>query len=242
MSGVSQGWRAVSDDPGDERVLAFLRNKLASVKGRSVPATSQFLEEFVADQVVLDIGVVEHVIERSFRHDWRHERIRANASRTVGIDIIEDAVRALCERGYDVRLMDATSDEYLGERFSRVIIGDVIEHVDNPVALLRFAARHLAHDGLILCTTPNPFFIGHLVSGFRNPPFIANAEHISWITPTMAMEIGVRANLELSAYHHVQGSGSTFVRKQLVRLLRLLGQSNKEIFAGSYHYVFRKLP
>lgn len=236
----SGGWRDISDDPGNSSVHEFLRKRMREIRRATVTEPIDFLADFVSAQSVLDVGVVEHTISRTYGDNWKHDRIRAKASRLVGVDIVPEAVTSLCERGYDVRLVDATSESYLGERFSRVVIGDVIEHVDSPVALLKFAARHLEDKGVVLCTTPNPFFAGHLVRGFLSPPFVANGEHISWITPTMALEIGRRAGLELVAYHHAQGTGSNFVRRQLVRVLALLGQLDKEIFAGDYYYIFEK--
>lgn len=242
MSNGNEGWRTVCEDPGDARVHDFLRRKLREIKSAGLSSPGEFLLRFVANQDVLDIGVVEHTVARTYGSSWKHRRIKEFAARVVGVDIVEDAVRALCARGYDVRFVDATSEIDLGDRFTRVVIGDVIEHVDNPVSLLKFAARHLENDGLVLCTTPNPFFIGHLVRSFRDPPFVANGEHVSWITPTMALELGLRAGLELVAYHHTIGSGSTLLRRQLVRVVKLLGQIEKEIFAGSYYYVFKKVP
>ena len=53
-------------------------------------------------------------------------------------------------KGFDFRHVDATSDVDLGDRFDRVFIGDVIEHVNDPVALLNFAKRHLQPNGRIL--------------------------------------------------------------------------------------------
>jgi SAM-dependent methyltransferase len=213
---------------------------MREIKRAGITSPTGFLSEFVSAQDVLDVGVVEHTVSRTFCDTWKHRKIRERAARVVGVDIVEDAVLSLVDRGYDVRLVDATSDVDLEERFTRVVIGDVIEHVDNPVSLLRFAARHLKDEGLVLCTTPNPFFVGHLIRGFRAPPFVANGEHVSWITPTMALEIGRRAGLELVAYHHTLGSGSTLIRRQAVRVVRWLGQIEKEIFAGSYYYIFKK--
>ena len=242
MTNHRSGWRDISDDPGDAPVHDFLRRRMNELKRASLTSPVGFLEEFVVDQEVLDIGIVEHTYSNTFKHNWKHQTIKKVAANVVGVDIVEDAVLSLRERGYDVRLVDATSEIDLGERFTRVVIGDVIEHVDNPVSLLRFAARHLKDEGLVLCTTPNPFFIGHLIQGFRFPPFVANGEHVSWITPTMALEIGRRAGLELVAYHHTLGSGSTPLRRLLVRVVRWLGQLEKEIFSGSYYYIFKKAP
>lgn len=103
----------------------------------------------------------------------------------------------LQSRGFNVRLFDATFSEFLGERFDVVFIGDVIEHINDTVKLLQFAKRHLNPGGRIIITTPNPFYIGYLYRILQKKTYIANADHVSWITPTNALEIGIRASLNL---------------------------------------------
>ena len=96
---------------------------------------------------------------------------------------------------------DATSDADLGERFDIVFLGDVIEHVDNPVALLRFGGRHLAPNGRILVSTPNPFSRKFYRRFRRHGTPIVNLDHCAWFTPTTALELARRAELALIAYH-----------------------------------------
>ena len=140
--------------------------------------------------------------------------------------------------GYDVRLMDATSDDDMGERFERVVIGDVIEHVDDQVKLLKFAARHLAPGGRILCTTPNPFYVGYFVEMFRHGMVIENAEHVGFITPSNALELAHRAGVRLDELHHFGGGGNTFLRRSLISILKFTGLIRFEMFSRSYIYVF----
>ena len=168
------------------------------------------------------------------------DNVCGETENTVGIDIIESAVNSLRKRGHDVRLCDATSDVDLEERFERVVIGDVIEHVDNPVALLRFAARHLEDGGSIMCTTPNPFYIGNILQTIRDGTYIANAEHITWITPSMGLELAYRSGLSLHSYWHASGEGHTFFRKILISFLKMTNLVKSELFARSFVYIFEK--
>jgi 2-polyprenyl-3-methyl-5-hydroxy-6-metoxy-1,4-benzoquinol methylase len=112
-----------------------------------------FVINAARDKRVLDIGVVEHAARYVDREGWRHGHIHRVAARCVGVDILEPLVQELNLRGFDVHCVDATSEADLGERFDFIFIGDVVEHVDNPVALLRFAKRHLADGGRILVPT-----------------------------------------------------------------------------------------
>lgn len=233
-------WKDLSNDPNDQAVRQFLRDTLLNARQGRVEDINKFLCEFVRNHSVLDIGVVGHTIDRSLGGEWRHDMIKNVASHVVGVDILEDEIKQLCARGYDVRFVDATSENDLGDRFDRIVIGDVIEHVDNPVALLRFAARHLEPSGRILCSTPNPLFIGHVIDGLRDGLFIPNAEHVTWITPTMALELAHRANLTLNSYWHIQGKGHSLIRRSVVKALMLTGMLDSEIFAGAFYYIFER--
>lgn len=233
-------WRTISDEPNSPLVRDFLKRHLNEITGERFEDATAFYRQYFQGLTVLDIGMVGHAIENSFKADWRHDNIRKIAARTVGIDIVEKAVLDLQQKGYDVRLVDATSEVDIGERFERVVLGDVIEHVDNPVALLRFAARHLAPGGLIVCTTPNPLYIGNFLEIIRNGILIANAEHISWITPSNAMELASRAGLSLTRLHHYSGGGNSGFRKAGIAMLKLFGFIRYEFFARTYIYVFGK--
>lgn len=236
MSDTSH-WRQIDPDPNGVAVREHLLATVRDVRRGTVVKTRMF-EQFVAGRTTLDIGVVAHQVERTRTSGWKHDLIRSSASRTVGIDIVEEGVRELVARGYDVRLVDATSDTDLGERFERVVIGDVIEHVDQPVRLLQFAERHLAPGGAILASTPNPYFVGNIVAAVRDGTFVANAEHVSWITPTMALELAHRAGLELQGIWQTQGEGASRLRKVALALLQRAGQRDSELFCTSYGYVF----
>lgn len=234
-----KNWREISPDPNATDVRAFLQGQLTAAYGPRVERFEDFIARFVRDHTVLDIGVVGHVVERSGNEDFRHGFIRKHARRLVGIDILEAPVTHLRSLGYDVRLVDATSDFDMGERFERIVIGDVIEHVDDPIRLIKFAARHLAPGGQIVCTTPNPFYVGYLVEMFRHGMVIENAEHVNFIIPSNALEIAHRAGVELAGVHHFGGGGNTATRRALISVLKLTRLIRYEMFARSYIYIFR---
>ncbi len=233
-------WSEISSDPNDRRVADFLKRELKGRYRGLIADPDAFLADFVRARTVLDVGVVQHELFQTEKPGWKHGQIKKLADRLVGVDILRPQAEELVRRGFDVRVVDATSDTDLGDRFDRVVTGEVIEHVDNPVALLRFVARHLAEGGLALVSTPNPFFIDHLRQGYRDGLFIPNAEHVSWVTPTMALELGHRAGLQLHEYWHVQGEGITRSRRLVLAALASLGLQNAELFTRSFVYIYSK--
>lgn len=171
---------------------------------------------------VLDIGVCEHNIKHVDSQDWKHNKINKLASYCIGVDIDEALVDYLNKKGYNIKAIDATSDDFLGEKFDVVLIGDVLEHVDSPRKLLEFAKRHLNEKGKIIATTPNPFFLVFFLNNFFKAPFMALLEHCCWITPTNAVELARRSGLNFHRYLFFKKSkykGAKFFVQRVLKLL-----------------------
>ncbi len=238
MNQDATGWRLISTDPNAPEVQAYLHDALRHARQGRISDPQGFLLDFVRNRSVLDIGVVAHTIEQTRDPRWRHQLIKGVAASVVGVDVLEEPVQQLRDRGYDIRLVDATSDADLGARFACVIIGDVIEHVDDPVALLRFARHHLEPGGQILCSTPNPTYIGTIWAGLREGVVVVNAEHVTWITPSMAVELAQRAGLRLASYWTVGRTNGSVAQKALRRAFRLLGSLDDILATTTFVYVF----
>jgi len=138
-------WTKQTNDPNNREARERVRQALLA---RRHIYTDRDLVDYVLERVagkrVLDIGIVSHTLDYVAEEGWRHGRIVKRAAYCLGLDILREEIAKLKADGYNVRVADATSDEDLGERFDVVFIGDVIEHVDNPCRLLKFAARHLS--------------------------------------------------------------------------------------------------
>lgn len=234
-------WTEISRDPIAAEVRRGIAEELRSRQRPRCFDKHTLVEDFVRDRSVLDVGVVAHAIEYVDSSEWMHGKIRRWAREVVGVDILESEVEELRRRGLDVRAVDATSDVDLGQRFERVVMGDLIEHVSDPVALLRFGARHLVPGGRILATTPNPFYFAWLYDSLRHGVHVANAEHVAWIGPTNALEIARRAGVVFAEYRLIQtpfaqGAGALRllygVRDALFR--------EQEIFGHTYAFVFER--
>lgn len=198
-------WTQISDDPNDRAAKrAVLDYLMAARRVHTDLGLLEFIDGLVAGKVVLDVGVVSHSARYFDQPDWRHGRIARKARRCVGVDIIAPLVEELRSRGFEVACVDATSDADLGERFDLAFLGDILEHVNDTTRLVRFAARHLRPGGRVFATTPNPFSRKFLRRFRRDGTAITNLDHMAWITPTQALEIGRRAGMRLAHYHLVK--------------------------------------
>ncbi len=229
-------WTDFDDNPVSPAVVRFLDEAMSTRVRPGRVGFRELLESAARGRSVLDIGCVEHDATHFDSEGWKHRWLKAAAKSIVGVDIVESGVNELNSRGYDIRLMDATSDADLGSRFDVVIIGDVIEHVSRPVDLLRFAGRHVVQGGRIYVSTPNPYYFQFMLRAARRGTMLANAEHVSWVTPTNSLELARRADLELVEYYPIVPQTKKF-RALSWALRRILGRE-PEILAWSYVYVF----
>jgi len=192
-------WRKVSSDPTNRAATLGLDAFLRSITSVEETTRMDMVLNFCRGQEVLDIGAGEHDVSFYSEESWEHGRIARVARRAVAAELMPELCAHYNEKGFDFRHVDATSDVDLGDRFDRVFIGDVIEHVNDPVALLRFARRHLRPQGRILVTTPNPFaprFRQHRARR-RTRYVMANLEHTRWVSISNMHELVWRADLEL---------------------------------------------
>ncbi|HXX53824.1 MAG TPA: methyltransferase domain-containing protein [Thermodesulfovibrionales bacterium] len=193
-------WSKLTDNPADIETRKVLLKHLLSIRTVKEMSYTEYLKSLVKGKRVLDIGAAEHDLSHIKSPDWKHRIMRENCGYILGLDIVSDLVDYLSKQGYNFRCVDATTDIILGEYFDVVVIGDVIEHVDNPINLLKFAGRHISQHGEIIVTTPNPFYHRYFFRNMRKGTFVANFEHTCWVTPSMALEIARRSGLRLKSY------------------------------------------
>lgn len=226
-------WTEISADPGNvqacQKVSSFLQGITRTFDGNK----PGFVSSCCAGRRMMDIGAGEHDVAYH-NESWEHAIYKRSASSIVAIEIDPGLCDHFNKLGYDFRCVDATSDTDIGERFDFVYCGDVIEHVDNAVALLRFIGRHLQAGGRCVITTPNPAYVGYrnIAKAKSDLFFISNLQHVSWIVPTHLLEILRRA-----------ACGLTFelilVPDQAYQNHRQLGGTLEEYF-GEFVYVLRK--
>ena len=177
----------------EKKLIKAFNDSLYYVRG----GVRNYIVDSCRNRTVLDIGAIEHGVD-NMGSDSLFFRISKVAKRVKGLDIIEDDCKRMREKGFDFVCVDATSDIDLGERFDVVNVGDVIEHVDSPVALLAFCKRHLKKDGKIFVTTPNPYYIKTIIDLLKHKHQISNFQHIGWFMPCHGYELGRRVGLVMS--------------------------------------------
>jgi SAM-dependent methyltransferase len=233
-------WRKLSKDPNSPAVLAFRRSALADAREAYwIEDRCQYISHLARGKKVLDIGVVEHFTDAAQKYEWLHAHLSGVASSCLGVDILEDEIHELRKLGYHVRCFDV-AQKSLDETFNVIVIGDVIEHVGNPGALIKNAANMLETGGRLVVTTPNPWYLNPVLKNiFGGKPFSDSADHVTWFDPSTMLEIAQRAGLKLDSYAGIKMRRSgTLLSNIVIKLAPLLVAIGikRELFAKSILY------
>lgn len=177
-----------------------------------------------AGRSVLDIGCVD---SRPARHDAQtriqykvnllHKRIAQINRDVLGVDIDPQGVQVLNSQGYNVIVADVQIMD-LQRRFDTIVAGEIIEHLENPGLFLRNMRRHLKDDGVIILTTPNPFYAGSAWKIWRYGRPAVHEDHLGWQDPTTLQRLLRQTGFEPFDGCWVQPKANLF--KTWKRLLR----------------------
>lgn len=169
---------------------AMLRKNLRHPKSRR-----EIVTEMCKGKSVLDIGCVHHDIENSNSSDWLHGMVVEAAASVLGVDYLEDAVKALSQRGYKVIAGDVNLPLPIQQKFDVIVVGNLIEHLSSFSGLLGNLNRLLAEDGVALISTANPFFREQYFYSALKNDIIVNPEHTCWMCPVTLDQLSRRFGL-----------------------------------------------
>ena len=168
-----------------------------------------FIQDACRGKEVLDLGCIRHNAEFATKDPrWIHQKIRDAAKTVIGIDYLDEEVEKLKKLGYDIRFGDVTKPLPLTVQFDVIVAGDLIEHLTNFEGFFKNCSRLLKRGGVLIISTPNPFFSDefHYVSYKRN--FLINPEHTCWIDPQALSQLSQRYGFSIAEIHFIKKSWS----------------------------------
>lgn len=148
--------------------------------------------ELCKGKSVLDVGCVGQDLDPS-SDSWLHARIKKTAARTVGCDINLEGIKQLNALGMNIITPEQLTEK--GELFDVIVMGDVIEHVNDPGAFLQFYSSFLNENGTIIVCTPNSFGIRYVLQVLFYGKPSTNSEHTLFLDPFVMLEMIQRIQL-----------------------------------------------
>jgi 2-polyprenyl-3-methyl-5-hydroxy-6-metoxy-1,4-benzoquinol methylase len=156
------------------------------------------IPELCTQRSVLDVGCIGQDNDYN-SPDWMHNLIRNVTGKLDGVDINQEGIAFLKEKGYNVYSVDelkATNNKY-----EVIVMSDVIEHVNDPVDFLKFYSFFLSENGILVITTPNAHGIRNFTSILIRNNYSVNSEHTVWLCPKTMLEIIERADLKFAGFY-----------------------------------------
>ena len=209
--------------PGDPLPFTVIADRL-EVIGR-----------YLAGRSVLDLGCVdsrpakEATAQRlAHKPNLLFKQICQANPGTVGVDIDPEGVAALAEQGFRVLCQDVQTMD-LGKTFQTIIAGEIIEHLENPGQFLRNMRRHLTDDGVLIVSTPNPFYSGQQWKIWTTSRPRVHEDHVNWQDPSTLCSLMRRTGLEPFEGYWIQPPRSLI--KTWARLFRPYFSNNFMLLA-----------
>lgn len=195
----------------------------------------------VQNKSVLDVGCIGQ--DRDFTNEkWLHNILRKHSSSVVGVDIIQERIDELRSKGFNI--VHYNELEKLNQKFDVILMGDVIEHVDNPVGFIANYSAYLNDKGIMVITTPNAKrafdFVNILISG----KYWHNEEHTFWLCPKTMIEVAERAKMDISEFYWLApyrfGEGKTSFKVWVIRLISNILMKLRKNFNENFMVVLKK--
>jgi hypothetical protein len=173
----------------------------------------EFIEDLVKSSKIIHLGFADHieVIEKKIEKNiWFHRRLLQCTSRCVGIDINKaatDFVRSKLNIS-DVFDIDISKEELpaaiTDDHYHFLILGELIEHIDNPVLFLEMIrTRFKSLVDEIVITAPNALRWNNLKYVFKQTELI-NSDHRYWFTPYTLSKILFQAGYQDMEFYLVE--------------------------------------
>ena len=195
----------------DSDALSYLSGKRFSngyslaINAKAAHTTDrvEMLCKICSGKRVVHIGCCDHldlIAEKLANGTWLHAKLSSAAGKCVGLDINREAVAEVNKLGFgNVFCADVTDPSSLGmlgdEKWDCALLGDVLEHIENPVAFLAgIASAFSGRVEQIVISVPNAFAWDNVRGVFSGAECI-NTDHKFWFTPFTLAKVMVNAGL-----------------------------------------------
>jgi len=163
----------------------------------------------------LDVGCADHapLIKQKLQQGrWLHAELARVARRCIGLDIDEEAISIARQLGYTIYrhnvLTDPVPDELKDEHWDYMVLGEVLEHIGNPVTFLQqIHAKYWRLVSRLVLTVPNAMKWLNYQAAKQHLEII-NSDHRFWFTPYTLSKVVSDAGFEVERFCFAQGIGS----------------------------------
>lgn len=176
---------------------------------------------------ILHIGATDtpYHLEKAKKNLLLHQKLLKICKNLVGIDVDKKSILELKKYGINNILHGNILDEnyiknFIGQKFDFIVIGDVIEHLENPGIMLDNIKKIGNNDTKIILTTPNVFSyycFKAFVFGLEN----VHPDHVFWPSYKTMRELFRRKGFTINYFSYCFW-GSSSEKKLHIKLIQKL--------------------
>jgi hypothetical protein len=200
------------------------------------------IKNLCIDKKVIHIGCVDHlplIEEKISKKHWLHKLITEVSSETIGIDINKDGIEYLQNKLNIKNVLHANIvvddiPEIKKKKWDYMILGEIVEHVDNPIHFLNsIRERYKDVVGQIIITVPHILVKNRTNIMYKNSMELINTDHRYWFTPftlTKVMHQAGFRDIHLDFAERVALTQAELFKRKLKKL------ANKKLFYPFYYF------
>jgi hypothetical protein len=172
-----------------------------------------YLKQIAVDNNILHLGCADHlplIEDKIKKNQWLHKILIEKAKFCVGIDSNKAAIDFITDKLNipNVLYLDIIKDElpYIisSKHWDYLILGEILEHIDNPVNFLyTICSKFKDLADYLIITVPNAFELTNFLFSLKSIEFI-NSDHRYWFTPFTLAKISTIAGFEVNEFHFSQ--------------------------------------
>jgi len=196
-----------------------------------IPNRVDLLESLLKDRLVLHFGCCDHegLIEEKIR-DKSHLQVKLSyiAAKCIGVDIDRDALARLKSLNvpncYYYDLYESNDLELENEIYDVVLLGEILEHIADPVQFLKKIKTKFKNAKEIIITVPNAFNsqnFYNIKAGIEE----INTDHKYWFTPFTISKVVTEAGFKLDSIYFVDRSKLNIADRIIKRFYLLLNKN-----------------
>ncbi len=165
----------------------------------------ELLIQLTKGKKVLHLGCTDHLdlIDSKIKNNiWLHKHLCDNSEKCYGIDINEEAVTYVkdilkYDNIYLGNVLEMPLDFIKDETWDYIVLGEIIEHVNNPCEFLSILHKRLKPyvKGIII-TAPNAWSL-QVIKKVRQNIECINTDHKYWFTPFTLSKVIVEADFQV---------------------------------------------
>lgn len=170
------------------------------------------LDHLLKDRTVLHFGCCDHenlIEEKISDNSHLQARLSRITRRCTGIDNNLAGLKKLEELGignchfYD--LFSSSKPFIETEQYDFVLLGEILEHIADPVAFLKMIRAKFVHAGDIIITVPNAFTSKNFHNIKKGIEEI-NTDHKFWFTPYTLAKVAHESGFKMKSIYFVDRS------------------------------------